>query len=512
MVAIMMLLLAADATGVIEGTVVDATSRSPLSRVSLTLQRSNSRLAGTFRTSGDGKFRFEKLEPDKYALTAERLGYLPQSYNQKDLAFGFSSAIRVGPGEEVSGLTFGMTRPAVIAGGVTDLDGRPVVRGVVTPIRLLGEGKESTSLRLGSRPTDDLGDFRIFDLLPGRYVLSVSARPWEFDQIPERDTQAERRVFPVTFFPSVTEGLAVRSGETAVANVVLRSQRPAELTLKPGPALTKEGSWFTAQLAQVGPGGTLLVHHTAGFSPEDGAVVRDVAPGEYEIALWRGQDFEANERVRLDGPATVVLGNRKPVVVRGQAAIEGPVGGRQLMIGLFSTEGAGWGYTRPLDSEGRFEFRRVMPGRHSVVARIGAESAAAAVLSADGAEIRDGQIDVPAAGTVDLRVKIRTGLHDVEGILLDDGRPIPGALVVLAPLKIVADRAAYRYDQTDTDGTFRWQSAVPGEYQVFAFPDLTMSDIEPPTRLRQFSQGQRLTVSGQAGQRVTLSPTPRPAN
>ena len=59
----------------------------------------------------------------KYSLTAQRRGYIEQSYEEHDQ---YSTAIAVGPGLNSEDLIFKLNAEGVISGTVTDEAGEPV--------------------------------------------------------------------------------------------------------------------------------------------------------------------------------------------------------------------------------------------------------------------------------------------------------------------------------------------------------------------------------------------------
>ena len=79
-------------------------------------------------------------------------------------------------------------RPAaVIAGHVYDEDGEPVVRASVTTISHIYINGQPQLKRDWLVRTNDLGEFRIFGLSPGHYIVQVTQRT-----NPSADPRAER--------------------------------------------------------------------------------------------------------------------------------------------------------------------------------------------------------------------------------------------------------------------------------------------------------------------------------
>src|SRR5207237_5256512 len=118
------------AKGSIEGQVLNLKTGMPLKKASV-------RLVGTGggrgvmpvmtvrETDDAGRFAFTALPPGKYQLSAERQGYLRQSYGARQYSGG-GTPVLVGDGQTVKDIVFKLNPQAVITGKVLDEDGEPV--------------------------------------------------------------------------------------------------------------------------------------------------------------------------------------------------------------------------------------------------------------------------------------------------------------------------------------------------------------------------------------------------
>src|SRR5689334_13890306 len=159
--------------GTVEGRVMSTTGEV-LRKVSLTL-RPNGRGGGTYATSSanDGSFRFASVDQGNYALTGERTGYVRETLSSPG---GQTKVIEVVSEKNTSGIELKLTPQSVIAGHVFDEDGDPMQSVNVEVWRYTyPRGKRQlTQSQNGS--TNDLGEFRIPNLPPGRYFVSATAR------------------------------------------------------------------------------------------------------------------------------------------------------------------------------------------------------------------------------------------------------------------------------------------------------------------------------------------------
>jgi hypothetical protein len=161
------------APGSVEGRVLSTTGEV-LRKVSLTL-RPNGRGGGNFVTTSaaDGSFRFPSVDQGTYALVGERTGYVRETLSKPG---GETLPIEVVSEKNTSGIELKMTPQAVIAGHVFDEDGDPVqsVNVEVWHYTYPRGRRQLTQAQNGS--TNDLGEFRIANLPPGRYYVSATAR------------------------------------------------------------------------------------------------------------------------------------------------------------------------------------------------------------------------------------------------------------------------------------------------------------------------------------------------
>ena len=159
--------------GSVEGHVLSTTGEV-LRKVSLTL-RPNGRGGGTYATTSanDGSFRFPSVDPGTYALSGERAGYVRETLSSPG---GQTLPIEVVSEKDTSGIELKMTPQSVIAGHVFDEDGDPVqsVNVEVWRYTYPRGRRQLTQAQNGS--TNDLGEFRIAGLSPGRYYVSATAR------------------------------------------------------------------------------------------------------------------------------------------------------------------------------------------------------------------------------------------------------------------------------------------------------------------------------------------------
>jgi len=161
--------------------------------------RGRSRLPTT--TDKDGRYIFEELEPGPYRLTVEKAGYVP-------LDPASVPTFWVVAGQTLDVATVSLQRGGVVAGRILDGFGEPMVD---INVRAVKPGAAIDLMGEASR-TNDLGEFRVFGLAPGQYIVVASPRPFGSDALSR--TMVSSTFYPGTPDPSAAQVLTVNAGET----------------------------------------------------------------------------------------------------------------------------------------------------------------------------------------------------------------------------------------------------------------------------------------------------------
>jgi hypothetical protein len=79
----------------------------------------------TAASDGEGKFLFEDVTPGTYVLSAQRTGYINQTYGAKSPGAG-TGPLKLDSGQVMKGLVFKLVPQGMIFGRVVDDDGDPL--------------------------------------------------------------------------------------------------------------------------------------------------------------------------------------------------------------------------------------------------------------------------------------------------------------------------------------------------------------------------------------------------
>ena len=126
-------------------------------------------------TDNAGKFVFEDVAPGRYTLSAEKAGFVTARYGARSNTSP-GTQLNLTAGMEMKDLAIKMTPQGVIAGKVVDQDGDPVISVQVQAMRSAYAGGRKQLQPTGGATTNDLGEYRLINLAPGRYYISATDR------------------------------------------------------------------------------------------------------------------------------------------------------------------------------------------------------------------------------------------------------------------------------------------------------------------------------------------------
>jgi len=511
----------APSTYTVSGTVVSATTGTPLAQTRVTLtDTNNSRNVASLLTGEDGRFAFRRLGPGKYSLQGSRRGYLTSGYQQHEQ---FWSAIVTGEELETQNLVLRLMPAAVLSGKVLDETGEPV-RGA--EVKLYMEQRANGMTRVmpaGNTPTNDLGVFEFFSLSPGKYFAAVSAKPWYAVHPPSAPPGSTVSApvlvdkpldvaYPTTYYGGTTSSdeaspILIKGGDREEIEIALAPVESLHLLFHVPEEGQQQG--FQAPVLEK------RVFDSVDYVPIEG--VNPVSPGVMEltgvpggkytvrIPAAQGQAAKFTEAdIRNDGQEletnkaesaasmklTVELPNGEPVPTQLALALQD----ERDQIAAFNLVGA----------DGRVAFDDLAVGSYKIIAARTAEKAYAVgrILAENGQAVGP-DVNVTEGAELQLRVTLIEGVASVQGIVKRGDKPASGIMVVLIPASPESQQDLFRRDQTDSDGSFSLSDIIPGTYTVAAIEDAWDFDWSQPSALARYAQnGQPVTIS--AGKTGTI--------
>jgi protocatechuate 3,4-dioxygenase beta subunit len=505
------------------------------------------RLAAT--TDGEGRFVFEGLDPGKYTLMTSRAGF-------QNLATQVRRAepILLAPAEDKRDLILKIEPLSVISGHVRDEDGDPVRSAQVSVMvyQYTANGRQLATRN--TLATNDLGEYRFFDLQPGKYYLGVAVFGGSTLSMPgvNEDTYASV-YYPGAADVSSASVIELRPGqEQSGADFTLRRTHTATVSgrlAKPAGA-----SQTTVRLARAEPGSGIAPGGVI-VNSQDGFQIRQVLPGSYVLAAdttvgdngyvarvpvqVAGTDvidlivpfvptFDMNGRVQLEGAPPTGRGGPGAVP---PVPFDPPPGARsngpfsQVMIymnGRFPqpmirrTAGGSTTFssgTAKVNDDGTIVFKDLAPDIYTVSVSV-PTALYLKSMRCGNAEIGDAGIDLTGGAACELSVVLSYNGGRIEGGVEDEsGQPAASAVLTLVPMGSIRKLALFKTGGVSQQGSFTISGIAPGAYKLYAWEDVDTNAVRyDPDFLKPYEAlGQTVQISEGASEHVTVKLIKKPA-
>ena len=517
----------------IAGTVVDAVSGAPVAGAQVSIMADGNAVEAT--AGSDGKFMFDGLKVGKYPLYAQAPGYVQEGLNQHG---AFLTGVAVRNGLDSEHIVFKLHPEAVLYGKVTDERGEAVRHAQVMLFSGdAGWGRRRTGMVRPQTQTNDLGEYRFAHLRAGNYYVAVEAHPWYAQTglryMPEPEPIMRQRgsfiiagpqriepdpmldvVYPVTFYPGVTDGNAASAieldwGESEEADVGLQAVPSVHILVANLPT-DEKGS------INYGVGATARVLGMMEYGLQ--VTGAQVAPGEYEIAglppgeatvhlYGNGGQVENSRTLEVnanDGGTVDARGAEPAASVSGQVVFppgSGAVMGGQVQL----ANDGGQNFGARLERDGTFKFTQVRPGTYRVTIGVQGQRLYTSRVTATGAKANGREVTIERAGDVTLTIITGRGFGRVMGFAKQDGKPTAGVMVILTPESGQNVEQDARIDQSDSDGTFTLSNIIPGKYVLMAIADGWDLEWAKAGVLKPYvGKGQVLQIGAEENKEVTV--------
>lgn len=528
------------------------------------LRRTQVMLAGapvggrTTQTDSDGRYSFTALPAGRYTIRASRGGYVNLAYGQRTPSEPVRP-VELAEGQALSGVNIVLPRGGAITGRVVDEFGEPMLQAQVQAYRYQYQptGERTLQPGGGSAVTDDLGQFRLYGLNPGEYVISATSRNqfmpvvnggggninFTFDgsvQNDGLDTRGDEGYAP-TFYPGTAnpaEAQAVNLGLGQELSVQLQLV-PARLARVSGNVFDSQGRPVTGSAVMLRSSATVIGPNRSANSGADGSFnITGVAPGDYYLEVRPRPQPPAGGRGNANAPAVpdqefasvpisvggdlsglhVVTG--KGATISGRVIFEGtpPTNGPRIRvvsqpvdpsrsIGLPNPRAQDEGF---LAADGSFELTRVTG---PIFLRVQANGPGISYMTksviVDGVDVADTPFDPTRRGGVsNVTLVLTDKVTDIGGVVTDSrGTPLASSTVLIVAEDLPPGVSPQRYQrilQSDADGKFSVRGMPPGRYAAVAASGIDAAhQYDPATAQRVRQLGHSFSV--REGETVALS-------
>jgi 5-hydroxyisourate hydrolase-like protein (transthyretin family) len=520
----------------LEGRVLNAATGAPLADVKLKLRPAapppGTVLAFVTSTDENGNFAFARIDPGAYRFSAERPGYATANYGERRSNLA-GLPITLQPADRKTGLEFKLKPLGVIAGRVFDPDGEPLGRALnqgssgdamILVQRFVYEnGRRTLRPMSTSVAKNDLGEYRIAGLEPGRYLIYAEPLRMQMGRVAQEASGQAPQTYRTTYCPSaaspadatpldVTAGAVVTGADI---RMIRTEAFRARITVVDLTGLNLRNLTLTV----VAPSGGGIVYGALGPRGEFdlGQLPRGrltLIAGGYNTqgpALWTRYAVDVNGPVDKQELAV------KPgFTIQGRLTVENATIPKGLKFSLTMPDmpQAARSTAKPAEPapNGSFAFTNVSADRYSVdiagmpkgfylkSIRLGAQ---------DGLE---DELDLTQPPERPLEIVIGATPGAIAGSVKSaNDAPASGVTVVLVPQDAKRRERPdwYRTTATAADGKFAMADIRPGDYHLFAFEDVEDGAWMDPAFLKPMEAGATpVTIREGASEKVELKSIP----
>ena len=510
---------------VVEGKVIQEPGGQPLKKTTITLigHGQEQSLNYSAITDAEGSFKIEGLNPGRYNVTLERAGFVEGKRGGHD----HNKSLLVQPGEEVKKLVLRMQAAAVVTGKILDTDGDPMPNVSVNASRYGSTPHRWQRELTGFAGTNDLGEYRMSGLAPGRYLISATA-PGTLHQRSEpekEDGSSDELVYTTTYYPGTADKtqavpIEIHAGEEIPINFALVKTRA--FRVRGTVAKVRPGNFAQVMLRSRSDGDARMDSKTAGI---DGSFeFQSVLPGSYTLMLLVVSVPDV--QMANSGQTVIEVSNSDVSGVRLEPVPSSQVRGRfrmdsnqkidwsQLTVflspedkGDFAAMQGNQPTFSQVKNDGSFEIKNVPAGTYQLVVGSSNQELRDYITNSvnlEGKDVSDSGFTVSGTSyALDVVVSAHGGT--IEGKVLDgNDHLVPYATVVCVPSPEHRKRPdSYQQDTTDEKGHFSLRGLNPGEYTVLAWEDL-QDDYRDPEFLK-LNEARGQSVRLDEGDRKTVS-------
>jgi hypothetical protein len=501
---------------VVAGQVVRVGEGTPLRKANVQLFSLNQDGASmAARTGEDGKFRLDKVIPGRYRLMVTRNRYVPQEFGQRKPSDPPAN-LSLRPGQNMTDLLFRLTPAAAIGGHVQDEDGDPMPWVHITVFQLTHYNGELSVAAAGETSTNDLGEYRVYNLAAGRYFIAAAFEPGSSFVNGRRVMSGDNSLNPgylATYYPNTDD--PQRAGSISVK--ACEELTSIDVTLRPSRGVKVKGHVYNTtgktlgganvRLALKDPERNYFQAHEGYASQTDGSFeILNVPPGSYSAIAYsfiEGKTYAAKQsfdvgQMDVEGLNLTISSGQE---VAGRLVWDGPpeATGGSLRIFLQSVDLPMPGGHGTAAADGSFVINNIADGEARVfVWGLGQNSFIKSVrYGASESTSREVNITPGVSASLEVTLSSRGG-HITGKVTDSDGLPASSVWVVLVP--DAANRNnywLYKSANTDQNGNFEFRGIVPGQYELFSWNQVDQGAWEDPAFLKAYDdkrQGEDVTI------------------
>jgi hypothetical protein len=355
--------------------------------------------------------------------------------------------------------------------------------------------------------TNDLGEFRLFGLAPGRYYISAEMPTWnrvvgdrEFSSF---EKSSGERGYAKIYYPNalqaasassvyVKEGEEIPSVDIFMKEVTVYRVRGKVQYLFPHKG-TGDTQLVVSRRDQTTDWRPMAVQMVA--KADSSFEIPELTPGEYTVRAFffdQGKSFSTQEDVDVMNAdvngLTLVIG--PGVDIPGQLLWDGKpsLEGERTSIYLAPEDSGIWwgGSEAHVEEKSQFTLKEVPQGTFRInVSGISKDCYIKEVQFGENV-LPDHVLHAKRGVTGEMRITISSKGARLQGIVAnDESLPVAGVWVVAVPEESKRSlRYLYKAVTTDQYGRYDLRGLVPGKYMIFAWDGVASGEWEDPEFLK----------------------------
>jgi hypothetical protein len=518
----------------VEGTVVNSMTGVPLKKAHLSLRPISQQGATPYGTFTDtaGGFLLDDIDPGRYSFNADHNGFVTGFYSSQ--GSGNAATLTLEAGQKMKGVIFKLSPQGVIAGRITDDDGEPVPNVMVQSMQS-GYLRGKKQLRpSGGATTNDLGEYRIHSLAPGKYYISATYQNQNMNpSIPaERITgtaraqQVAEEGYATTFYPNTlladsAAPIEIGAG-TQAQGIDLRLIRTRTVRISGRIVNLPSGANANTSVQLVARASTWMGsrNFSRGIGHDGTFELRYVSPGSYILMADHISDGK-----RLSARVPIEAGDSNLSKIELTLLPGSEIAGRFVMEGNADSSTPRFAITlqsadvfmmgsvgTQVKDDLSFKLSNVTPLAYTVNVGGLPQGYYLKSVRIGDQDVTDKDLDftqaIPAGEMV---VTLSSNGGQIDGTVQNQNSEAAiGAFVTLVP-ESSRRGLNYLYKTTvaDQSGHFTLKGIKPGEYKVFAWEKIEPGSYQDPNFLKPLeSKGESVSVKENAHESVQVKLIP----
>jgi carboxypeptidase family protein len=477
-------------------------------------------------TDVGGRFEIKGIDPGRYRLRVIRNGYVTEEYGQRT-PNDAGAILALSPGQDFRDLLFRLLPAAVIAGRIQNENGDALPWVRVNALRATYlRGKRTLSSEV-TVVTNDLGEYRLFGLRPGRYFLSATYRPGQRLEANEEDEDREgvgKSGYVTTYYPGTPDpakatALTIKTGDE-IPSMDLLLEPTTVYSIRGrvnsfGSRRNPNGVILILEARSTGLGWSVPPRQAIVDKPDGVFEVENVLPGSYTLSAFlfdEGRRYQARQSIditKIDVEG-IQLTPQPGMDIRGQVVWD-PKPSLEKDALILNVRPADstfqFGAQARVASNGSFSLRDVPESLYRLSSTGQSPDCYLKSIRYAGMEISGDEFNVIRGTQAILEVTISSRGAHVQGMVKDaNGLPAAGVWVVLVPDEAHRHEFhLFKQRTTDQYGRFDFRGIAPGDYKLFSWEQVEQNAWEDPDFLKAFEpKGEGISLAEGDGKSIDL--------